>query len=575
MLPTCGTIGRNPPPGGANMKLRRSTPISVRAPRYAAVALATVACIGAILVTSPALAAPLVAIDAGHGGPYNHAHYGSLSEKAANLLFALELGARLQGAGYRVTFTRTSDVAVCAADIPTWHWVDAESRWVYAPDGVVWYSDDVPRDDLQARANIANQLGADIFISIHCNGAASSAANGTENWASSNDWPGQALGRYVQGAVLEQTGQRNRGAGVTSFYVTKWANMPALLVETGFMSNPTEGAWIANPSWRSRYVTGIVNGVNRWMATDPFHPLYGRVAGATASSTAVSAARGLSPSGASTVLLSSVADPVSALAAPLATTELDAPLLYADLGGVSAETAAEIARLHPSRIIALGSARMLPDAFLAQAAVAAGIDMSAVARVAGSESAAVAPLLCESVVCTGTPMTVVFANSARLGDSLCAATIAASRDAALILTRSDGSLPPEAEAFLDAHREMIDAAISVGAVSDAVSRDLPNRTRIGGGDTYRTVVSAIESTNPSGGLALLPYNPNVPSDGIIASALAARSGSVPLPIEGSVMSPYIREWLENVYPRIYYVAVVGNTGSIPTVTEHMIEKTIR
>jgi N-acetylmuramoyl-L-alanine amidase len=557
------------------MKSRRSTRIPLDAPHRAALALAVTVCLGALLLASPAHAAPLVVIDAGHGGPYNHASYGSLTEKAANLLFALELGARLQGAGYRVTFTRTSDVAVGAADIPTWHWVDTESRWVYAPDGVVWYSDGVPRDDLQARANIANRLGADMFISVHCNGSSSAAANGTENWASSNDRPGQALGQYVQGAVLEQTGQRNRGAGVTSFYVTKWANMPALLLETGFMSNPTEGAWIANPAWRSRYVTGVVNGVNRWMATNPFHPLYGRVAGATASGTAVSASRANSPSGASTILLSSVADPVSALAAPLGLTGLDAPILYADLTGVSAETAAEIARLNPSRIIALGSPKMLPDAFLEQAATAAGIDTSAVMRVAGSESAAVAPLLCESIVATDVPMTVVFANAARLTDSLCASTIAASRGAALILTRPDGSLPPEAEAFLAAHEENITAAISVGAVSDSVSRELPNRTRIGGGDAYRTAVSVMQTTNPTGPLALLPYNPDVPTDGIIAAALAARSGSVALPINGSVLSPYIREWLENVYPRIYHVAMVGNTGSLPTVTEHMIEKTIR
>jgi hypothetical protein len=85
----------------------------------------------------------------------------------------------------------------------------------------------------------------------------------------------------------------------------------------------------------------------------------------------------------------------------------------------------------------------------------------------------------------------------------------------------------------------------------------------------------MQATNPSGPLALLPYNPDVPSDGIIAAALAARSGSVTVPINGNIMSPHIREWLENVYPRIYYVAMVGNTGAIPTVTEHMIEKTIR
>ena len=88
-----------------------------------------------------------------------------------------------------------------------------------------------------------------------------------------------------------RSAQRDRGAGVTSFYVTKWANMPALLVETGFMSNPTEGAWIANAAWRTRYVNGIATGISRWLATDPLHPLYGRVSSATLASTAASASR--------------------------------------------------------------------------------------------------------------------------------------------------------------------------------------------------------------------------------------------------------------------------------------------
>jgi len=527
-----------------------------------------------MLIASSAVAGPLVAIDAGHGGPYNHARYGSLTEKAANLLFALELGRQLEAAGYSVAYTRTSDTAVGMADIPTWHWIEAESRWVYAPDGIIWYSDDVPRDDLQARANIANGLGADVFISIHCNGASSSSASGTENWASANDPSGQALGQFVQGAVLEQTGQRNRGAGVQSFYVTKWANMPALLIETGFMSNSAEGSRIASPAWRTLYVRGIVNGLNRWMSTDPFRPLYLRYTGATRSGVAVAASRSLWPN-APVVVLGSINDPVSAFSAPLATARLGAPVLFADIKGLSPEVTADLARLRPAQILAVGSDKMLPDEFLAQAAAAAGIAPSAVTRLAGTEPADVAPLLSELTVSSETSMTVVFANAARTTDALAAATVAASRSAALVLTRADGSLPPEAVAFLAQHSADITATVSVGPVPDAVTASLPNRSRVGGAEEYSTHVATVNVTRPSGPVWLFPYGATSPADGVVAATAAIRTQGVALPMAGRVFSPYSREWIENAYPRMYNVTMVGDVYALPPLSDYMIDKARR
>lgn len=563
--------------GGTNMKPRRNTRIPLHASRRAAVAIAAAAFCAVALLAQPALAGTLVAIDAGHGGPYNHAHYGSLTEKAANLLFALELGARLHQQGYDIAYTRTTDTAVCLSDIPTWHWIDAEGRWRYAADGVVWYDDGVPRDDLQARSNAANALGADIFISIHCNGASSSSANGTENWASANDPFGQQLGDYVQAAVLEQTGQRDRGSGVQSFYVTKWANMPALLIETGFMSNPTEGAKIANAAWRSRYVTGIINGLNRYMASGLFAPFYPRYAGSERSSAAVAASRAQWPSGADAVVLASVYDPVSAFAAPIATARLGAPVLFTDQRGLSAETAAELARLAPDRILAVGSAKMLPDGFLAQAAATAGIDTSAVTRLAGTEPADVAPLLSREFASADTSVTVVVASAARTSDALAAAWVAAARPGgALLLTRADGSLPPEAIAYLAEHSADITATVSVGPVPDSVTTGLPNRARLGGADAGVTHVAAIDTARPTGLVRLFAYNPDAATDGVVATTMAVRTQGITMPISrGRVLSPYEREWLENRSSRVQSVTMVGRSSALPTVADMMIDKARR
>ena len=133
------------------MELRRSIRIPIRFLRRLSVLGAAAVFITGIAAAAPALARPLVVVDPGHGGIYNHARYGTFLEKQANLLFAFELGRQLYAAGYDVRFTRTTDTAVTYADIPTWQWRSDQRLWTYAADGLTRYADGVPRDDLQAR----------------------------------------------------------------------------------------------------------------------------------------------------------------------------------------------------------------------------------------------------------------------------------------------------------------------------------------------------------------------------------------------------------------------------------------
>lgn len=555
------------------MKLSRSIHIPRSLPRATAATAAALVIAGILAFASPAFARPLVVIDAGHGGIYNHARYGTLLEKQANLLIAFELGRQLYAAGYDVQFTRITDTAITYGDLFTWHWVADRNTWVFAPDNLSSYPDGVPRDDLQGRVNIANDMGADIFISVHNNGSGAASANGTENWASSRDVLGQQLGQYVQAAVLEQTRQRNRGAGQQDFYVVRWTNMPALLLEVGFMSNPAEGSLIASPAWRARYASGVVNGVNRWWATNPVSPIRPRYAGATHSQTAVIASRTQWPSGASTVLLAHTLDIASAYAAPVATARLGAPLLYVDFRQLSPETSAELARLKPSRIVAFGS--QIPDSVLAEAAAAAGIDVSAVQRIAGSEPSSAAALLSGSMISTETPTPLVFASGASQSDALAGATLAASRGAALLLSRADGSLPPEAAAFLAERAGKITEVLVIGNVPAWPVDGLPGRTTVGLWEPNQIFGAAALAARPTGGTWLYGFNPTVPTDALLAvSAAANRLGGVPVPLPGRYMAPYTREWLENSGHRVIAATMVGDFTAVPAAAEHYVQKAI-
>ena len=113
---------------------------------------------------------------------------------------------------------------------------------------------------LRARVNDANAWGADYFVSIHTNASDNPAANGIEAFAYSRPSRAFSLGESILASLSAATGQRNRGMKVRpGLYVLRRTNMPAVLVEIGFITNPEEAALMNNnPSLIAR---GIYNGI--------------------------------------------------------------------------------------------------------------------------------------------------------------------------------------------------------------------------------------------------------------------------------------------------------------------------
>lgn len=90
-------------------------------------------------------------------------------------------------------------------------------------------------DGLQQICDDANAWGADLFVSIHCN-AANSTARGTETFYAGSD-EGRKLAESVQAQIISKVGTVGRGVKLNGFYVIKYTNMPAVLVETAFIDN--------------------------------------------------------------------------------------------------------------------------------------------------------------------------------------------------------------------------------------------------------------------------------------------------------------------------------------------------
>ena len=113
---------------------------------------------------------------------------------------------------------------------------------------------------LQARVNDANAWGADYFISLHTNASSIPSATGVEAFAYSREGRAFALGEDIVEGISATTGLQNRGMKVRpGLYVLRKTAMPAVLVELGFITNPSDAALMNNNP--ALFARGIYNGI--------------------------------------------------------------------------------------------------------------------------------------------------------------------------------------------------------------------------------------------------------------------------------------------------------------------------
>lgn len=117
---------------------------------------------------------------------------------------------------------------------------------------------------LEARVNSANAWGADYFISLHTNASASESANGSEALVYSADSAAFPLAEDILAQLSIATGLRNRGVLLRpGLYVLRKTNMPSVLVELGFITNPTDASLMANSP--DLFAVGVADGISEYL----------------------------------------------------------------------------------------------------------------------------------------------------------------------------------------------------------------------------------------------------------------------------------------------------------------------
>lgn len=172
-----------------------------------------------------------VVIDAGHGG----IKPGSISisgktEKSFNLDLSLKVEALLKNEkDLNVVMTRSDDSHL----------------------------------ELSDRTKIANNLNADIFVSIHANSSTTSSPNGTETLYTRDS--SKSLANIMHKHLIKATGLKDRSAKYSNLHVTRETKMPAVLLEIGFLSNKGDEAQLFTDDFQNRVAQGIVAGIKEYL----------------------------------------------------------------------------------------------------------------------------------------------------------------------------------------------------------------------------------------------------------------------------------------------------------------------
>ncbi|HUC85710.1 MAG TPA: N-acetylmuramoyl-L-alanine amidase [Candidatus Acidoferrales bacterium] len=197
-----------------------------------------------------------ICLDPGHGHQDTGGIFGRYVEKQYTLPLAEALAGQLKAAGFRVILTRTNDTFVQLADRPA----------------------------------LANRQKADLFISLHFNIGPPGEAKGVEvycltpakakstnagRWGDISEWRDDtgpvcgnrcddwniALAYQLEKSLVKNLSAEDRGVRRARFAVLRTAEMPAVLIEGGFLSDPVEQKKIADPKYRAQVAAAIVQGV--------------------------------------------------------------------------------------------------------------------------------------------------------------------------------------------------------------------------------------------------------------------------------------------------------------------------
>lgn len=184
----------------------------------------------------------IVMLDPGHGGydPGAITNQG-VYEKSINLQIAQKVKEMLGPSGIGVFLTREEDID-------------------YVPDGVKGKTTK-KQIDLNRRIEMAKEVNADLFVSLHVNATATGQDSGAETFYHYKSESGERLAELVQQELIKIPGMNRRIVKPGDFYIIKNTSMPAVIVEVGYLSSFKEQKKLQQSWYQEQLARAIAKGI--------------------------------------------------------------------------------------------------------------------------------------------------------------------------------------------------------------------------------------------------------------------------------------------------------------------------
>jgi len=183
----------------------------------------------------------IICTDPGHGGSDPGASGYGLRECDIALIISSKVKSIMESVGYEVVMTRESDIDVFGP---------------YAS----------ATEELQARCDISDNVGADLLISIHCN-AFNGEAKGAETFHYAGSLEGYKLANCVQSQIIGLGDLVNRGVKDSPLYITRHPNAIAILIELAFIDQVDDSTKLGDPEWQDKFAAAITRGITDYASS--------------------------------------------------------------------------------------------------------------------------------------------------------------------------------------------------------------------------------------------------------------------------------------------------------------------
>ena len=185
---------------------------------------------------------PIILIDPGHGG-FDPGKVSPEGIKDINLAISLKLRDALNNLGFCAYLTRESDISLNSAD-----------------------SGSKKTSDLRNRTNMAEQLNADLYISIHQNSYSAEYVHGAQVFYYSTSPTEKSLAESIQQHIIDEADPDNTrmAKGNPDYMVLKDSPCTSVIVECGFLSNNNECQRLCDNEYQFKIANAIANAIDEW-----------------------------------------------------------------------------------------------------------------------------------------------------------------------------------------------------------------------------------------------------------------------------------------------------------------------